>query len=395
MAVAATFFTNGALFANILPRFPEIKDTFELSNSIYGLLVMMFPIGAIVAALASASLIRRFGSANVAVIAMIITAFTFLLAGSAPSAFLFAVFLLIAGGTDAISDVGQNAHAMQVQTTYGRSIINSFHAIWSIGAVTGGLMSAGAIALGLSLTTHLSIVAIVFSLVLIVSRVNMLPHRDAESDEENVADRVEMTDRVSKVPSKTVLMLGALVLIGIAGSIIEEVGNSWASLYLGSSLGASPAFAAFGFIALVGGQFIGRILGDRQVDRYGNREVATLGGLIIAVGMGLALAFPSIPMTILGFALAGYGSATLVPSAFDRADKLPGMRDGTGLTMVSWLMRVGYLATPPVIGVIADNASLRAGLIVLPVAGLIVMLTAYALPTKKAAQAELVNSRES
>ncbi|WP_054953241.1 MFS transporter [Flaviflexus massiliensis] len=388
LAVAATFFTNGALFANILPRYPEIKDIFDLSNAAYGILITLFPIGAIVAALAAATLIRRFGSAHVATVTMTITAVTFLLAGSAPNPVLFGVFLFIAGGTDAISDVGQNAHAMLVQKVYGRSIINSFHAIWSIGAVTGGLMSAGAIALDLSMTAHLGLVAAVFSIVLMIARANMLPHRDAETDEDNIADRAEMTDRMSKVPPRTLLMLGALVLLGIAGSVIEEVGNSWASLYLGDSLGAAPSFAAFGFIALVGGQFLGRILGDRQVDRCGNREVATLGGLIIAAGMGLALAFRSIPLTIVGFALAGYGSATLVPSAFDRADKLPGLRDGTGLTVISWLMRIGFLGTPPLIGVIADATSLRIGLIVLPVAGLIVMIMALALPTRKKAEAD-------
>ncbi|MFP3435896.1 hypothetical protein SB781_39725, partial [Paraburkholderia sp. SIMBA_061] len=78
----------------------------------------------------------------------------------------------------------------------------------------------------------------------------------------------------------------------MAGTIVEDAGNSWATLYLGS-LGAPAAIAATGFIALVGAQFIGRLLGDGLVDRFGQRLVARAGGVIVVVGMGVALAFPT------------------------------------------------------------------------------------------------------
>ena len=61
------------------------------------------------------------------------------------------------------------------------------------------------------------------------------------------------------------------------------------------------------------------------------------------------------------------------------ADQLPGLRAGTGLTAVAWLMRVGFVSSPPVVGLIADATSLRIGLLVVPVAGLVVMLLAVAL----------------
>ena len=394
LAVVALFFTNGALFANILPRYPEIKDMFGLTSSVYGITIAMFPVGAILAALASGSLIRRFGSANVAAFGMIGTAAAFFLAGSSPNAVLFGIMLLIAGGVDAISDVGQNAHAMQVQKAYKRSIINSFHAIWSIGAVSGGAMSALAITIGLSLSVHLGIIAAVFSIVSLVARAHALPERDERSDEENVADPQEIRTTLGAVSPKIVLMLAALVLISVSGAVIEEVGNSWAALYLGDSLGASAQIAAFGFIALVGGQFIGRILGDRQVDRWGNRRVALIGGLLTAIGMSLALSFPTIPGTLAGFAAAGYGSATLIPSAFDRADKLPGLREGTGIAIISWLSRIGYLASPPIIGYIADSASLRMGLLILPAIGIVVMLSAGVLPGRESAERDGADAAE-
>ena len=129
-------------------------------------------------------------------------------------------------------------------------------------------------------------------------------------------------------------------------------------------------------------QFIGRLLGDGLVDRLGQRTVAIMGGTIAAAGMGLALAFPSIPGTLLGFAAAGYGVATLVPAAMHAADNLPGLQHGTGLTVVSWLMRLGFLCSPPIIGFVADHVSLRAGLLSIPIMGLTVILCARVLPRR-------------
>ncbi|WP_336641474.1 MFS transporter [Microbacterium sp. USHLN272] len=381
-AVAALFLTNGALFANILPRYPEIKEQLGLDNTVYGLAVASFPVGAIVAGLAAAALIRRFGSAKVAVVGTVLTSVGVLAAGLAPSVLLFALGLFIGGAMDAITDVAQNAHGLRVQRGYGRSILNSFHAVWSIGAVLGGSMAAAAIALGLPIGVHLAISAVLFSAVSLTALRFCLPGLDAAgaaADEDAVADPTDVRAAVrAGIRPRVVLMLIALVIIAMAGTIVEDAGNSWATLYLGS-LGAPAAIAATGFIALVGAQFIGRLLGDGLVDRFGQRLVARAGGVIVVVGMGVALAFPTIPGTIIGFAAAGFGVATLVPAAMNEADVLPGLRHGTGLTVVSWLMRLGFLLSPPVVGLIADATSLRAGLLLIPAVGVAVVLFAGVL----------------
>ena len=85
----------------------------------------------------------------------------------------------------------------------------------------------------------------------------------------------------------------------------------------------------------------------------------------------------------LGFAAAGLGVATLVPAAMHEADELPGLKPGLGLTVVSWLMRLGFLLSPPVVGVIADVTSLRVGLLVIPFAGALVLMFAGALRPRR------------
>jgi MFS family permease len=377
IATAALFLTNGAIFANLLPRYPEIKADLHLSNAVYGAAIAAFSGGALVAGLAAAALIRRFHSSRVAVVGTIGIATFVVVAGLATSPLVLAAALFVAGASDSITDVAQNAHGLRVQRSYGRSIINSFHAVWAVGAILGGLMGAGAIAMHMPRSTHLAIAAFVFSAVAVVAYPYLL--RGPDHDDHPSA----RSDGGGGAGIAIYATLVALVVIAIAGATVEDAGSSWATLYLRDSLGAPGAVAAFGYIALVGFMFVGRLIGDRMVDRFGERAVARVGGLVAATGMGAALAFPSVPGTIAGFAAAGLGVATLIPAAMHGADRLPGMRPGTGLTVLTWLMRVGFFGAPLLVGVIADATSLRIGLLSVPVAGVVVMALAGALSARR------------
>jgi MFS family permease len=374
VAVAALFLTNGALFANLLPRYPEIKADLGMSNSVYGVSIAAFSGGALIAGPAAATLIRRFWSSRVAVAGTIVIAVFALLAGLAPSALTFASALLLAGAADAVTDVAQNAHGLRVQRRYGRSIINSLHAVWSAGAILGGLMGAAAIALHVSRGVHLSTSALIFCATCLIAYRYLL----SGPDEHHNPTAAGTGNSAATVGFATYAVLACLVVIAIAGAVIEDAGSSWATLFL-LGLGAPGAIAAFGYISLVGFQFLGRLLGDRLVDRFGQSAVVRTGGLIVAVGMGSAAAFPGIATAIAGFGAAGLGSATLIPAAMQGADELPGLRHGTGLTAVTWLLRVGFVASPPLVGVIADATSLRVGLLVVPAAGVVVAALAGAL----------------
>lgn len=374
VATAALFLTNGALFANLLPRYPEIKADLALSNTAFGLAVAAFPAGALLTGPAAAMLIRRYRSSVVAVAGGVLIAVFTLAAGLAPTGATLAAALFCAGAADSVTDVAQNVHGLRLQRAYGRFIINSLHAVWSSGAVLGGLIGAGAIYLGVSRAVQLSASGVLFSAVCLIGYRFLLTGPDH--------DEPDSTARGSAVqsPARAIyFVLAALVALAIAGAAVEDAGSSWATLYLHDSLSAPAAIAALGYVAVVGFQFIGRALGDRMVDRWGQRAVARAGGLIVALGMAAALAFPSVPGTIAGFAAAGFGSATLVPAAMHAADELPGLRPGTGLTVLTWLMRMGFLGSPIIIGAIADAVSLRVGLLTVVVAGLAAVVLARAL----------------
>lgn len=377
IAVAALFLSNGAIFANLLPRYPEIKTDLQLSNAAYGAAIAAFSAGALVAGLTAAALIRRYRSSRVAVVGTVGIAAFVVAAGLASSPLMLAAALFVAGASDAITDVAQNAHALRLQRSYGRSIINSFHAVWSAGAIVGGLMGAGAIAMGISRTAHLTIAAVLCCAVVAVAYPYLMKGADHD---DHPAARVTGTAGAGTVVYAALL---ALVVIAVAGATVEDAGSSWATLYLRDSLDAPGAVAAFGYIALAGAMFVGRLIGDRLVDLFGERAVVRAGGVLTAAGMGAALAFPSVPATIAGFTAAGFGVATLIPAAMHRADQLPGLRPGTGLTVLTWLMRIGFFGAPLIVGVVADATSLRIGLLSVPVAGVVVLALAGVLSARR------------
>ena len=53
------------------------------------------------------------------------------------------------------------------------------------------------------------------------------------------------------------------------------------------------------------------------------------------------------------------GKEAFVASVMQAADEVPGLPRGLGLAVSGWMMRLGFLATPPLIGLVADAVGLR------------------------------------
>ena len=294
--MALLFLTNGAVPANLVPLFPSIKSGLGLSNAQFGFAIAAGPIGALCSGLLAGMLIRRFRSSRVAVTGMIAATVCALLAGIAPSWALLAGSLFLLGAIDSVVDVGQNSHGLRVQRRYGRSILNSFHAIWSIGAVLGALMGGVAAGLGIPVPIHLTISAAIFTTVNLIGYRFLLPGPEpAAAPEQVLAGDGPASRTRNAVRLGTWATLIALGVIAVSGSIVEDAGNSWAAVYLSGSLGAGATIAAFGFVALAGMQFVGRIIGDRLVDRFGQRAVARTGGAITADRNGPGAGVPVHP----------------------------------------------------------------------------------------------------
>jgi MFS family permease len=362
------FFTNGVLYSALLPRYPEVKAAFGLGNAEFGLLVVAFPVGALLAAAYAGRVIRRLGTLRVVAVGSALLALAMAAAGAAPVVGLFAAALLVAGVVDSLVDAAQNVQGVAVERWIGRSVLNSFHATWSIGAATGGAIGAGAAALDVPIAAQLAVNGAVWTLVALLScRISAVPAATPDAE--------ESTD-LHGVRRGAWRLLVPLVVLAVCGILVEDVANNWAVLYLGRETGAPVAVAGLGLTTMLVAQFAGRLASDPLTDRFGRAAVARTGGVLIAVGALLAMLAPAYPVALVGFALAGLGCAPLVPAAFAAAGRVPGLPEGTGIALLGWLMRIGFLVTSPAIGGLSDLTSLRVAMAIPLAAGVVAALTA-------------------
>jgi len=169
------------------------------------------------------------------------------------------------------------------------------------------------------------------------------------------------------------LALGILALLGL---MAEGAMADWSAVYLHDTLGASPAVAAIGFAAFSLAMAAGRLSGDALVGRLGPPRVLRGSSAVAAFGLALALLVGRPAIAIVGCALVGVGVANIIPILFSAAARVPGVPPGRALAAVATTGYLGFLAGPPLIGVVAEAAGLAAGLALVSGACAIIALKA-------------------
>ena len=366
--VVMLFWLNGVAWSSILPRYPEIKESLRLDDQWWGIAVAIGPVGGLVAGLVTAALIRRYSSAWVSVVSQVVGIAMLNLIGNAPAAWVFAVGVFLMASLDALTDISMNAHGLRVQELYGRPILNSFHGWWSIGAVCGGFIGSAARQAGIPVWAQCVAATVVFGGMSLGAKTLLLRGLDHDPQAER-----SRKQRRRRIPTGTVVRLAALGLLGASAGLMEDTGSTWGAIYLDRQFEVIPFVAGMAFVGLQGAQLIGRFTGDALVSRIGPRFAVVQGGIIAFLGMGLSLIWPSPTTAILGFACVGWGVATVIPSAMHAADELPDMNHGDGLMIVTWVMRIGFFAGPPLIGALSEAADLRLALWVVPAFAVVIL----------------------
>ena len=383
--VTIMFWLNGVGFASLLPRYPELKANLGLGDLQWGLAVGLGPLGGLLAGLFTARLIRRHTSSTVTVVSAILGLACLSIYGNATHWAVFVLGILLMSALDAFTDISMNSHGLRVQRLHGSSILNGVHGWWSVGAVCGGFLGSLAAQTQLPIWVQCLVAFVIFSGVALYAKTLLLKGPDTVVDPAPDASAAPVGRGVAR---RWLPRLIALGLLGAFAGMIEDSGASWGAVYMDSMFEVSPFLVGMAFVALQSVQVVGRFTGDALTNRFGPRAAVTQGAIVAGVGMALAVAFPAPALTLVGFACAGWGIATAIPMVMHAADELPGMAAGNGLTFVSWLMRLGFFVSPPLIGLVADSLTIRWALIVIPVAALAMLALSPALtPPAKAASA--------
>lgn len=363
-AVAAAFALNGILLGSWAARIPAIMQTHGLSESRFGLLLLVMGVGALISFPLAGRAADRFGAVRLTHGIGWAYLVSLVLIGVAPGIVGLALAVFFFGMCHGSMDVTMNSWATEVEKHMGRSVMSSFHAMWSLGAGIGAATGAGATALGLSVPVHFLLAAVIYGAIFqwlshIPWASNIRPH-DREAP-------------AFALPSGALLLVGVMTLASGSG---EGSVADWSAVFLAGDLGVSEAHAALGYTVFSVVMVAMRLLVDRLVIRAGPVAVARASGVSATVGLLLVITSAGLPQALVGFALMGVGYAAIVPLAFSRAARDPVVPPGQAIASVATLGYGALLLAPPLIGFVAEAISLRVAFLFL--AALAVMITALA-----------------
>ena len=262
------------------------------------------------------------------------------------------------GGTGNIFNISVNTQGGLVEKKSGRTIMNSFHAMFSMLCLTGGLLALFATAFGVPVEYR-------FFAVLVVAVVAHLVFFSQLPKENDVAKKEK--GEGFRRPDMPLFLIGvaALVIMGCEGSI-----SDWVGVFYRDSLNAVDGRVKWGFCAVSATMTLGRLVTDRFVNRFGPVRVLRVYSALVAVGLGIALSSPftglsGLPLHVLatvGYAIAGYGISALVPILYSKANRTKSMPAGSAITFVGSMGFLGYFVWPPMIGHIAHATCLSLAL---------------------------------
>lgn len=369
MAVAAAFAINGVAGGNWVVRIPAIQERLDLSEATLGLALLGMPLGAIVVMPFAGSWAARFGSRVVVRIGTFGICAGVMLPGLAPNLLGLGLALVFYGMANGVQDVSMNAHGVAVERRYGRTIMSSFHAFFSVGAMVGAIIGGLVAQAGVTTRVHLISVGIVLAIVTAFVMRYLLP---AEVDATQSATREPVFVRIPRA----VLGLG---IVGFCALLAEGAMADWTAVYLRNTLDTGPGLAAAGYAVFSLAMTVGRMAGDRLTDNLGPVRIVEAGGILSAVGVGLALLLTNPYVALLGFGLTGLGLSIIVPVVFSSAGRSSVIAPSRAISAVTTTGYFGFMAGPPLIGFIAHVVTLRGALVVVVVLSLVMVGMARAV----------------
>ena len=375
-AGATAFFAiNGILGFSFVPRLAEIQSSLGLDDAGLGVVLAVGTAGGLLVGPLAAPLIHRWGAVPVASAVGLLALPPLVVMGWATIPVAFALAFFVFWAADAVMDSAMNTRALEVEAAYGRSIINGFHAWWSLGSIIGSALGAGSALLGIALGPYLTGLALLSGVALLavwVSGTGAVPEAVQSRNEHSSGD----THHLSR--SRALAMMlgsgGALLAAFIMAAIlVEDVPARWGSVYLTDRLADPGAWIAITYVALTSAMTVGRFTGDRLVERFGEVRWIRWSMAAVAITMALALLVGAPVAFVFAAAVSGFGVATLFPAAMRAASALPGVTPATGVAVVTWFSRIGFVISPLAVGLIAQGSGIRWGMAIVVVAAVAII----------------------
>ena len=377
-ATFIAFVGSGFGFASWAARIPQLRDALQASPSTLGLVLLAVAVGSLIALPLAGIVVTHLGTARtVASMALCVAAGLAVVAlGYQAGTLPVVVGLFLIGFGNGTWDVAMNVEGAAVEQRLGQSIMPRFHAGFSVGTVVGALGGAAMVALGVSVTAHLIVAAVLVGICVPVATRRFLPVKaPARSVGGMPAERPRNPLLAWKEPRT--LLIGVFVL---CMAFTEGTGNDWLALAVLDGYGTAPVVGPLIFAAFLAAMTIGRWFGPQLIDRFG--RVATVRGsaLVALVGLLLVVFGGWLPLAAFGAVLWGLGTALGFPVGMSAAADDP-RHSAARVSVVASIGYTAFLAGPPLIGFLGDHVGvLRALTVTAALLGLAALIAGTTKP---------------
>ncbi|MEU9666633.1 MFS transporter [Streptomyces bobili] len=361
-SLALSFFAQGVAFALLVTRIPAIQNRYGVSDALLPVFLAAVPILAGVGSVATERLVKRIPPSRLLCWSQPVVLLALLGVGAgdrlAVLGFALALFGLAVGALDA----SMNMLGVSLQRAYGRSIMLSFHAVYSLGGILGASLAWVGAHWHLALwVSYLPVVLVLLPAVVVGSRWYVDGKGDEAEAERGVASETGEGGRGQGVVFKALLPLCLVMTFAYIG---DSTVSNWSAKYLQDVLGSSEQLATVPYNVYMVTTLLGRALGDLGVRRFGAVAVVRLGALVAAAGFAVVAVAPGAWAGMGGFTLVGLGLCVLVPQTFAAAGRLfPGASDAA-VARLNVFNYVGFLIGSPLVGALGDAWSYRGAMAV-------------------------------
>jgi len=321
------------------------------------------PSGLLVSLPIAGWLVARFGSRSIAIGSALSYALSLPLLGLAQSQGQLLACLFVFGMGGNMLNISMNTQAVTTEALYGRTIMASYHGLWSLAGFTGAAVGTLMLAFGLSPIEHFLIVDIA-ALCIVVIASRFLVREDVNANSQGP---------IFARPDRSLINLG---MIAFCSMICEGAMFDWSGVYFQKVIQPGKGLVTVGFTAFMCTMATGRFVGDWVATSIGKTRTLQVSGILTAAGLLIAVLFPYFITAVFGFLLVGAGVSSVVPLIYSAAGKSKVLSPGVAIAAVSTIGYLGFLFGPPFIGFIAQLSSLRTSLGLIAILGSIIAVIA-------------------
>ncbi|MBL7738813.1 MAG: MFS transporter [Chitinophagaceae bacterium] len=361
IAVAAFYFSMGFCFASWASRIPDIKTNLHLSEAELGTVLLALPIGQLLTMPISGRLVTKYGSRTILSFAILLYAIELTNIGWATQMWQLALALFIFGVVGNMSNISVNTQGVLAEKIYGRPIMTSFHGVWSVAGFSGAMVGLLMMNLKLTPRQHFFVVAAMVFIVVLIARKYLIPGTSAPAEKKKFFSK----------PDGVLVQLGIIAFCSMSA---EGAMFDWSGVYFKEVVKTPESLVIVGYASFMIMMATGRFIGDRIIARVGRKKLIQISGILVLAGLLISVAFPYLITATLGFLVVGFGVSSIIPTVYSTAAKSSKIGPGMALASVSSIGFLGFLMGPPVIGYIAQLASLRYSFAVVALFGLCITL---------------------